>query len=887
MIITREIKAKGAALIFTVLLLAFFSLMALMFSTMLSLHLGQSNNYLQDGLAESGEQAVLAHALALCDAAPSNEGLYKTFSSGWQNDDDAKVTYRFRFEDQMKGAEDVFPDFPPLTSPRDASGRERANLAVLDAEEENRLRIIKACEDFLNERGEEAVAPELAATLLDEIDVDRTRRSASLTGESLRFTGLTKGDNKFLPYWKIDHLSAFFDLDTKTLEPYQGFMVTKTAYEERGGETNLFVTLTEKPYGKEEKAKWDKFCQEAGRERIGSLWQDWDWVGESVNFLSSCGGKYVSAKILEARKDGFLLEGKPEVTMGSTVTRNWCNEREERGVLTLKKRDLWLLEGLQTNYSYRVKLGVLKGGAEPEFSAGSALTGGYYRIVSGKYGSLPFVVDSRGGAALVMGMEAYSPSYYHFENVSSNALHLASWEILCETPEGEKINIAPQWTGTPLLMPGDTATVASWFEDNGNDDVTGYAIPSSWAVPVKIWETGGGEDRRGWTFSIGLDTRREHPRSNRHLEYSVAYLPSDQEGKRLTPFPVLSQEGNHITIFVGNRDNAYKYLKSQTVYLGDFAIESLRNEVSILDQWGQKTAIFNSLREIPKAPGYHRVEDNKIERKDITELLESMHSDKIELPFAEKAENFTETKFKVQPVSGNALAFTDGVSFWEDVLKGCDLITKDGEVFRITASMGATVTLDRNHGLKGGEEVIVAPDGKEAYLLNQSYDESVWLLKLPPEALLPGDLYLPGHAPFPNNTLARYNASIYNRELDLWEPRLKSAKFPEGGVLHLGRVGEEHRLKSGLIKIKLDGGKWLRQPFLVPDNLVRKNAGDRCDSFVVYYEVEVKSGKKAESSSAKRQGSFLIQRHWRRGEKHPKSFFAAKSSYYKPLGKAN
>ncbi|MBR6462484.1 hypothetical protein IKS73_05020, partial [bacterium] len=175
----------------TVLLLGFFSLMALAFSTMLSLHLGQSRNYLSDNLLENGEQAALAHALALCDAAPSNEGLYKTFSSGWRDEEnDSEIIYRFRFEDQLKSAEDPFAGYSPLTSPRDALGRERANLAVLDAEEENCERIQGACEEFLSERGEEALANELAATLMDEVDVDRTRRSASLAGESLRFTGL-------------------------------------------------------------------------------------------------------------------------------------------------------------------------------------------------------------------------------------------------------------------------------------------------------------------------------------------------------------------------------------------------------------------------------------------------------------------------------------------------------------------------------------------------------------------------------------------------------------------------------------------------------------------------------------------------------------------------
>lgn len=874
----------------TVLLLGFFSLMALAFCAMISLHLDESRNYLYGNLIESGEQAALAHALALCDAAPSNKGFSKTFSSGWRNEDDGSaVAYRFRFEDQMQSAEDIFPNFPPLTSLRDASGEEEANLAVLDAEEENRLKIIKACEDYLRERGEEERAPQLAASLLDELDVDRSRRSDSLLGESLVFTGVAKGDNKFLPYWKAARLSAFFDLDKKTLEPYRGFMVSKTAYEERGGETNLFVTITEKPYGKAEKAEWDNFCREAGRERIGSLWQDWDWVGETVSFLSSCGGKYVPAKILEARKDGFLLEGKPEVTMGSTVTRSWCSDSEESGALSLQKRDLWLFKGLQTNHAYRVKLRVLEGGAKPAFASGSALTGGYYRTVSEGYGSLPFVLENQGKRALIMGLEAYSPSYYHFENVSSNALHLDSWEILCETPEGEKRAVTPKWTGTPLLRPGAEAVVASWFEDKGSDALSGYALPSFWAVPAKVSGVRVYQDKEGWKWELLLQTASGHPRSDRHPAYSLAYLRADQEGKNLTPFPILSQQGNMVTLFLGDRKNSLKYLQTfgPTIYLGDFAMESLRNEVCLVDQWGQKTALFNHLSEIPQAAGYHKAEESKIGRKELAELMKSMRTYMITLPFAAKDEVFTETRFNARPVADDKLAFTDGVSFREDLLKGCDLITKRGEIFRITASAGAAVTLDRNHGLKGGEEATVAPDGKEIFLLGDPGKESVWSLKLPPEALLPGDLYLPGHSPLPNAPAPGYSVSVYNREKDLWEPRLRNTAFPEGGVLHLGRLGEEHRLKDGTVKIKICGGGsdrcWLRQPFLVPDTLVRKSAEERCDSFTVYYEVEVKSGREDAPASAKRQGSFLIQRQWRRNESHPKSFFAAKSHLFKPF----
>lgn len=887
MIFNGKIKAKGAALIMTVLLLGFFSLMALFFSTMLSLHLGQSENFLREGLAESGEQAVLAHALALCDAAPSNEGLDKTFSSGWQNDDGGKVTYRFRFEDQIKSGEDIFPDFPPLTSPRDAAGKETANLAVLDAEEGNSLLITEVCEDFLSERGREEGAEHLAASLLDELDVDRSRRSDSLLGESLVFTGVTKGDNRFLPYWKIDRLSAFFDLDKKTLEPYRGFMVLKTAYEERGGETNLFVTITEKPYGKTEKDKWDKFCREVGRERIGSLWQDWGWVGETVSFQSSCGGKYADAKILEARKDGFLLEGKPDVTMGSTVTRSWCDEREENGVLTLRKKDLWLLDGLQTNYSYRVKLRVLSGEAEQTFVSGSALTGGYYRAASGRSGSLPFLMNVEGKSALVMGMETYSPSFYHFENVSGSALHLASWEILCETPEGEKRAVAPQWTGTPLLKPGAEAVVASWFEDKEGEAVSGYALPSYWAVPANVSGVRVYQDREGWKWELLLQTASGHPRSDRHPAYSLAYLKADQEGKNLTPFPILSQQGNMVTLFLGDRKNSLKYLQTfgPTIYLGDFALESLRNEVYLVDQWGQKTALLNHLREIPKTAGYHRAEENKIERKEMLDLLEKMRSHKVVLPFLAKDEVFAETRFKAIPLADDKLSFTDGVSFREGLLKGCDLIKKDGEIFRITASQGATVTLDRKHGLIGEEEITVSPDGKEAFLLSQSGAESVWLLKLPPEAVLPADLYLPGHAPFPNAASPRYSISVYNREKDLWETRLNDTAFPEGGVLHIGRLDDEHRQKDGTVKIKINGGGadscWLRQPFLVPDNLHRKSIDERCDSFAVYYEV--KATDKTESEPVTRKGSFLIQRQWLRNEKHPKSFFAAKSSCFKPF----
>ena len=106
-------------------------------------------------------------------------------------------------------------------------------------------------------------------------------------------------------------------------------------------------------------------------------------------------------------------------------------------------------------------------------------------------------------------------------------------------------------------------------------------------------------------------------------------------------------------------------------------------------------------------------------------------------------------------------------------------------------------------------------------------------------------------------------------------------------MLHLGRLDDEHRLKDGTIKIKIYGGGaesyWLRQPFAVPDNFVRKSTDERCDSFAVYYEVEAKSGRDNAPASAKRQGSFLIQRQWLRNEKHPKSFFAAKSHAFKPF----
>jgi len=342
-----------------------------------------------------------------------------------------------------------------------------------------------------------------------------------------------------------------------------------------------------------------------------------------------------------------------------------------------------------------------------------------------------------------------------------------------------------------------------------------------------------------------------------------------------------------ITLFLGDRKNSLKYLQTfgSTVYLGDFAMESLRNEVYLVDQWGQKTALLNNLRELPKTVGYHRAEENKIERQEMIDLLKKMRSHKIDLPFSAKDEVYAETRFKATPISDNKLTLGEGASFRENLLKGCDLITKEGDIFRITASMGATVTLDRKHGLTGEEEITVSPDGKEAFLLSQSGAESVWLLKLPPEAILPADLYLPGHSPFPNTASPRYSVSVYNREKDLWEPRLNNTAFPEGGVLHLGRLNDEHRLKDGTVKLKIYGGGaesyWLRQPFAVPDNFVRKSLDERCDSFAVYYEV--KATDKTESEPITRKGAFLIQRQWQRGNKHPKSFFAAKSSCFKPF----
>ena len=217
MIFNGKIKAKGAALIMTVLLLAFFSLMAVMFSTMLSLHLGQSKNYLHDSLLESGESAVLAHALALCDNDVSNSQLFgKVFSSGWTSDNNNELSYRFYIKDQLK--DELFGFAEPLTAVRERNGREKVNLSVMDSEDPGSAFLKENCVKILEEEkrpAEEAAG--IVDRLLDKLDVNRDSRENDLEGESLVITGITKGDNRIFTPIDILTLSSFFDLNREKL----------------------------------------------------------------------------------------------------------------------------------------------------------------------------------------------------------------------------------------------------------------------------------------------------------------------------------------------------------------------------------------------------------------------------------------------------------------------------------------------------------------------------------------------------------------------------------------------------------------------------------------------------------------------------------------------
>ena len=891
MILNRKIKAKGAALIMTVLLLAFFSLMAVMFSTMLSLHLGQSKNYLHDSLLESGESAVLAHALALCDNDVSNSQLFgKVFSSGWTSDSNNELSYRFYIKDQLK--DELFGFAEPLTAVRERNGQEKVNLSVMDSEDPGSAFLKENCVKILEEEkrpAEEAAG--IVDRLLDKLDVNRDSRENDLEGESLAITGITKGDNRIFTPIDILTLSSFFDLNREKLEPCRYFIVGGANYEDNGGVTNLFVSMWDRPYGNEEQKAWEDFRQLVG-DRIGNLWTDWEWEGKDVSFLSACGGKYIKAKILEARSNGFLLEGTPEVTLGCTLTRSWCNRRDEPGSLKLqaKSTDLWVIQGLQTNFYYRFKLRQVQGHhTRPIFDPdGIMQTGDFYKVITGKRGQLAFSLTKTSRDALFMGIEMRSPEYCHFENISSSTLNLRDWSLFCETPEGLTLEVKPEWGRHPVLKPGDKMDLMSWVRgDAGKHDLIGFAPQAAWAVPAKIRSKRLLSSELGYYASIVLETNSNYEREDHHIRHGFVYLGPTR--KCLMPFPIANQDKGSLTVFLGPKQYARDWYRQlgDKIYFGDFQIEMLRNKNYICDQWGQKTTLLTNPDRVPWMVGYHKIKNKETNQEDLEKCLSKFAQRKTTLPFSGRISHLTETRCLAIPSGGNKLVLHKKPAYKENFWKDCDLVTSDGEVFRIMSSKGASVTLDRNHKLKKDTEVLITPDGLDNFLAGPMLPERVWTLKLPKEALLPGDLYLPGHSPLPNVPAPEYTISVYNGQTDKWELRAENASFPKGDVLHLGRITRDHRLPKGEIKIKIVGkgaganGYWLRQPFLISDNMFRKDKSERCDSFAVYYEV--KATDKTESEPITRKGAFLIQRQWERGSKHPKSFFAAKSSYFKPF----
>lgn len=894
MILNLKIKVKGAALIFTVLLLAFFSLMALMFSTMLSLHLGQSRNYLQDSLVESGEQAVLAHALALCDHDVSNSRLFdRVFSSGWKTGGESELSYRFCIKDQW--SDKTFSSASSLTAMREKTGLEKVNLSTMDSEDPNNAFLRESCIKVLQE--EERVAEqvdEIVDRMLDQFDVNRNSRENDRNGESLVITGITKGDNRIFTPIDITTLSSFFDLNRKTLDPCKYFIVNGVNFEAQNGVTNLYVSLMDRPYGDKEKAEWDRFTYFAGG-RIGNLWKDWNWEGKDVSFLSPCGGKYIKAKILEARDNGFLLDGTPEVSFGSTIIRDWCNRRDEPGSFKLEAKlsDLWVITGLQTNFYYSCKLRQVDGHkARPVFVPDGILqTGDFYRVQTGKKGELVFSFTKTSRDALFMGVEMRSPEYYHFENTSSSSLNLRDWELYCETPEGLSSKIKPQWVKHPVLKPGDKLDLLSWERgEKGKTTVNGFAPQADWAIPAKIKSHKLLSSELGYYASIILETNPNYERQNHHIRHGFVYI-GNRKRKNMMPFPISNQNGSSLTVFLGPKEYARHWYRmlGDSVYFGDFQIEMLRNKSYVCDQWGQKTTLLSVPDNVPWLIGYHKIKNRETNREDLERCLKRFSNRKAVLPFSGKISHLTETKCLAIPSGGNKLLLHEKPAFKENFWKDCDLVTPDGEVFRITGSKGATVTLDRNHKLKKETTILITPDGLDSFLAGPILPERVWTLKLTKDALLPGDLYLPGHSPLPNLPSPEYTISVYNSLSDKWEIRAENAVFPEGDVIHLGRITKDHRLSKGEIKIKIVGkgagpnGYWLRQPFLISDNMLRKEKEERCDSFAVYYEIQALDKREKDKEPTTRKGSFLIQRQWQRGGIRPRSFFAAKSSYCKPF----
>ena len=363
----------------------------------------------------------------------------------------------------------------------------------------------------------------------------------------------------------------------------------------------------------------------------------------------------------------------------------------------------------------------------------------------------------------------------------------------------------------------------------------------------------------GFGVTLNLKTSPEHPRSDAFERGSLVYLRRIGSDSRFEAFPILNSNGNRLEILLGSKEAQKKWApkSGDKIFLADFQKTLHRNLASIADGWGQTIASFETKGLRTQRAGFRRHEKNKLPKELVSLCQKNLAKPAVPLEPVSLPEDCAKTKTSFEPTAPKSLLMLNTPAFRENFWRGWELTLKNGEKFLVTASLGSELTLDRPHKLTEKAEGILSPDGVKEYFVSRRLKEDEFLFKFPEAALLPGELILNGHAPYPNEA-PLFDIALYNFSEGRYEDIIKNQTFAPNDTISLGRITKAQRSKEGTLKLKISAqggdlyGYQLSAPAIIPATRLREKNSERAASFLV--RCEAKAGGKT------RRSFWLIQR---------------------------
>ncbi|MCX7846646.1 MAG: pilus assembly PilX N-terminal domain-containing protein [bacterium] len=923
---------RGAVLVIMLLILALFSLIAVMWVARAALQRAAMQEYVDTLTARTAADAALEHAKAALFAARE---LPACVQSAWitlRSSAVEQVEYRVTLRDTGRLSQNELPWSTALAwraapvVPTTSGWRRLIDPCVASSDA-----LRAACAAALRQCAEEeTLAGELAASLADAYDDNLAlgvQRDGSVGFEGFMLAGAWRGDDRLIPVTHVLRQSAFYDLDYQrdNFAIFDAFPIEAVEPVVDGaGRTNTRVRLAERLANPARQRQWEAF-QHLWYQVYPARFIPHAWRGQEALIVTECGGASTRIRLLDNDDSWLYFEGYPipACVRGRYVSIILCSLRKNPGCMTAEARgavDVWFVTGLYADAAYDVQWSgdgrVVNPGVKLVY--GAAARSAPARRVYAKNGVVGFEVLLSPEVRL-SGVRFAQPEVVAWRYTGAQPLQPSGWQWERLMPEHlvDLLSIQSNAPARALVHPG-----ALWLWSTDGMYPGSYRTVVSYVARDEAGQLFTVEDtciepspHGGWAWRVRARVQQTHAWVDGEWRGALIVRAADSNCLDRAAFAVLDNTHNTLLVHAGTWATAEELApaRGSQLRIGGLVASLRRTKTRLRNPLGQVCAEMPPVPPTPPlctwvqlnqgvwhagapreleavcptgspsarlahSPVWQRLQATTRNPEAVAAVLDSWivpHGSDLPVTAQQAPGSWLPTALTLRRTGEYRWRLPRLYGRWpRDFWRGAEVIfAETGERARVRRSSGTSLELDQRVQARSGSRATLAPvAGVVFHVSSGEAAEGSWEWTLPADVCPPCELYLRGFCPADTTTAARLHVALWNARTAAYDDVRAGTSFTQHDVLDAGVVGEEHLDSQRRLRLRVrarGGPIWIRGVYLVP----AARAGHPPERFYGYQSaaaaVTVEARvRRHQLAAARARATALLWREWYGPQEH-------------------